>query len=288
MKTPIKIDRYHTPTAEFRVNNRLETVLHAIDTNALDPLRQIRCVVEDDTLADAMKLERIGTILDQRHEDAIDRLQKKIRESSSDDMQYRKILEVKSQRLQNRINSILRQIAFTGDGRTVGLLAALAYFREKDGKLDSKMPLGFLTPDERKAVLNTSGGFRISLCKVYLFQHVVGAVKSGNPNLDGSYKYRWEKEKTELLARAGLSEFADPRSVLNTLNKDLHQEYLRTNQAAANGSNPYLKIWARRLPCEDTRSGRCGNGPHAKHHAKTIDPVVRGSGECSPTLRDAR
>ena len=235
------------------MNNRLETVLHAINKNALDPLRQIRCVVEDDTLADAMKLDRIGTILDQGHEDAIDRLQKETRESSSDDMQYRKILEVKSQRLQNRINPILRQIAFTGDGRTADLLAALAYFREKDGKLNPKMPLDFLTPDERKAVLNTSDGFRISLCKVYLFQHVVGAVKAGNLNLDGSYKYRpmndyliskdrWEKEKTELLARAGLSEFADPRSVLNTLNKDLHQDYLRTNRAASNGSNPYLKV----------------------------------------------
>ena len=95
------------------------------------------------------------------------------------------------------------------------------------------MPLDFLTPDERKAVLNTSDGFRISLCKVYLFQHVVGAVKSGNLNLDGSYKYRpmddylmskdrWKKEKPELLARAGLSEFADPRSVLDKLNKVLH------------------------------------------------------------------
>ena len=136
------------------VNNRLETVLHAINKNALDPLRQIRCVVEDDTLADAMKLDRIGTILEQGHEDAIDRLQKEIRESSSDDMQYRKILEVKSQRLQNRINPMLRQIAFTGDGLTVDLLAALAYFREKDGKLNPKMPLDFLTPDERKAVLN--------------------------------------------------------------------------------------------------------------------------------------
>ena len=55
-------------------------------------------------------------------------------------------------------------------------------------------------------------------------------------------KDRWEKEKTELLARAGLSEFADPRSVLKTLNKDLHQDYLRTNRAASNGSNPYLKV----------------------------------------------
>ena len=74
-----------------------------------------------------------------------------------------------------------------------------------------------------------------------LFQHVAGAVKAGNLNLDGSYKYRpmdeyliskdrWEQEKPELLARAGLSEFADPHSILDTLNKALHREYQRTNQ----------------------------------------------------------
>ena len=102
-------------------------------------------------------------------------------------------------------------------------------------------------------MLSASDGFRTSLCKVYLFQHVAGAVKAGNLNLDGSYKYRpidgylisrnrWEKEKPELLARAGLSEFADPRPVLDKLNKVLHQEYLRTNQAAADGSNLYLKV----------------------------------------------
>ena len=82
------------------VSNRLEIVLHAIDKNALDPLRQIRCVVEDDTLADAMKLARIGTILDQGHEDTMAVLKKDIRESSSDDMQYKKILEAKSRSLQ--------------------------------------------------------------------------------------------------------------------------------------------------------------------------------------------
>ena len=234
-------------------NKRLEILLDTIDTNALHPLRQIRGLIDDDTLTDAVKLDRIRTILDQGHEDAMAILHKDIRESSSDDMQYRKILEAKSHKLQNRVNPILRQIAFTGDTRAADLLAALAYFRVKDGKLDANMPLDFLTPDERKAVLSASGGFRISLCKVYLFQHVVGAVKAGNLNLDGSYKYRpmdayliskerWEKEKPELLARAGLSEFADPQSVLDTLNKALHREYQRTNQAAADGSNPYLKV----------------------------------------------
>ncbi len=145
-------------------NKRLEIVLDTIDTNALHPLREIRNLIDDGMLTDAVKLDRIRAILDQGHEDTITVLQKNIREGSSDDIQYRKILEAKSQKLQNRINPILRQITFTGDDRTADLLAALAYFRVKDGKLDANMPLGFLTPDERKAVLNTSDGFRISLC----------------------------------------------------------------------------------------------------------------------------
>ena len=214
-------------------------------------------------------------------------------------MQYRKILEVNSQRLQNHIDPMLRQISFTGDGRTVDLLAVLAYSREKDGKLNPKMPLDFLTPDERKTVLNTSDGFRISLCKVYLFQHVVGAVKLGNLNLDGSYKYRpmddyliskdrWERKKQSSRSRRPVRicrsplgpEYAEQGPVPGLpANKSGH---IKRKQSLPEGCR------ARKILCEDIRSGQYGNGPHAKHHAKTIDPVIRGSGDCSPTLRDAR
>ena len=143
---------------------------------------------------------------DHDHEGTMDLLQKDIRQGSTDDVQYRKILEFRSRRLQNRVNPILRQVTFTGDNRRADLPVVLAYFREKGGELGPDMPLGFLTPDERDAVSNESNGFRASLCKVYLFQHVAGAVKAGNLNLNGSYKYRplddylisrdrWNKEK---------------------------------------------------------------------------------------------
>lgn len=89
--------------------------------------------------------------------------------------------------------------------------------------------------------------------KVFLFQQVTTAIKSGDLNLSQSYKYRpmdayliaperWKHEKTHLLERAGLAEFADPEPVLATLNEALAKQYQCTNANAK--ANPYLKVRA--------------------------------------------
>ena len=234
---------------------RLEGMLDVIDAEVLGPLREIRVLVEDETLPDARKLRFIKAILDRNQESAVDILRADIRKNVAEDQQYHKILERRSLRLQNRINPILRRVAFTGDERIADLMAALAHFREKDGNISHGTPLGFLRYAERDAVSNGVKGFRTSLFKVFLFQHVARAVKAGNLNLDGSYKYRplddylisrnrWNKEKAEFLSRAGLSEFADPEPVLKALNKTLHQQYETTNRAASEGTNRYLKVVA--------------------------------------------
>jgi len=53
---------------------------------------------------------------------------------------------------------------------------------------------------------------------------------------------RWKQEKTHLLERAGLAEFADPEPVLATLNEALAKQYQCTNANAK--ANPYLKVRA--------------------------------------------
>ena len=69
--------------------------------------------------------------------------------------------------------------------------------------------------------------------------------------LNSPYKYRpmdaylidrnrWQKEKGHLLERAGLAEFADPDSVLATLNSVLAAQYQATNGRASN--NPHLTL----------------------------------------------
>ncbi|MDH3663806.1 MAG: Tn3 family transposase, partial [Alphaproteobacteria bacterium] len=89
-----------------------------------------------------------------------------------------------------------------------------------------------------------------------MFLHVAGAIKAGNLNLIGSYKYRplddylidrdrWEREKQQLLERAGLAAFADPEPVLRDLEAALHRQYETTNRHAREGLNPHLKVTAR-------------------------------------------
>ena len=70
--------------------------------------------------------------------------------------------------------------------------------------------LDFLGDDERCVLVRESGSFRLSLYKVFLFQHIATAIKAGNLNLSHSYKYRpmdsylidadrWNKEREQLL-----------------------------------------------------------------------------------------
>ena len=234
----------------------LEEMLDVVDARVLTPLREIRALVEEETMPDARKLEGISAILDRDQERVVDLLRADIRKNTVRDGQYHQILEDRSLRLQNRLNPILRRITLTGDASVADLVVATAHFRDRDGNVDAGMPLEFMIPAEREAVSNDPKGFRVSLCKVFLFQHVAGAIKAGNLNLRGSYKYcplddylisreRWDREKPELLARAGLEEFTDPEPVLESLEDILHRQYENTNRAAGEGSNPHLKIIAK-------------------------------------------
>ena len=92
---------------------------------------------------------------------------------------------------------------------------------------------------------------RKSELKVFLFQAVTSTIKSGDLNLAHSYKYRpldayliekarWQREKMHLLARAGLTEFADPGPVLSMLKSALFAQYQTTNENVVR--NSHLKI----------------------------------------------
>ena len=168
---------------------RLEEMLDVIDSGVLTPLREIRSLVEDETMPDAWKLKGISAILDRGPERVVDLLRADIRANAAGDGQYHLILKDRSLRLQNRLNPILKRITFTGDASVADLMVAIEHFRDRDGNVDAGMPLGFMTPVQREAVSNGPKGFRISLCKVFLLQHIAKAIKAGNLNLRGSYKY---------------------------------------------------------------------------------------------------
>ena len=233
---------------------RLEKLLDDVDAEVSNLRHGIRVLLDHETMSDARKLDSIRTMLDRDRDSVVDILRADIRKSAAaDESLFHDILEDRSIRLQNRVSPILKQIGLIGDAGAADLMAAIAYFREKDGSIGPGMPLAFLNSAERDAVSNGPKGFRVSLCKVFLFQHVAAAIKSGSLNLDGSCKYRplddyligrerWERERPELLERAGLAAFDDAEPVLRELEAALQQQYETTNRAAGDGSNPYLKV----------------------------------------------
>ena len=236
-------------------NTRMGALLDTLESEVFGALRDIRSLVENARLSPVEKIDRIQIVLDRDRESAFHDLRADIGRDAADRDPYFQTLESRSLRLQNRIGPILRVVRFGSGERGGDLMAAIAHFRDKDGAVTANAPMAFLNPDEREAVSPKDGAFRVSLYKVFLFRHVAGAIKAGNLNLEGSYKYRplddylisrerWNKDKAQLLERAGLTDFADPAPILAALDETLHRQYQQTNAAVREGANPHLKIAA--------------------------------------------
>ncbi|MEM6933622.1 MAG: Tn3 family transposase [Pseudomonadota bacterium] len=235
---------------------RVETLLDTLEMEVFGALRDIRSLIDDARMSPIEKLERIRIVLDEDRDIAFQTLRADIRRDAAERDPYFQALEHRSRRLQNRISPILRVVRFASGDRCPDLMAAIVDFREKDGAVTPNAPMAFLDPDERDAVLPKGGAFRVSLYKVFLFRHVAGAIKAGNLNLEGSYKYRplddylisrdrWEADKAQFLKRAGLKDFVDPTPVLAKLDAALHRQYQQTNDAIRDGANPHLTITAK-------------------------------------------
>ena len=231
---------------------QLKTVVDDLDKSVFGLLRDIRGVTEADSMSDAQKVDAIRSLLDQGRSGAFERLKDDLAATGRDEGWF-DVLEAGSLRLQNRLSPILRVIAFDRDDRATKLTAAIDHFKNSDGSVGPGAPTDFLDADERAALIRADGTFRTSLYKVFLFQHVAAAVKSGDLNLSQSYKYRpmdaylialkrWRQERPELLERADLTEFADPEPVLAILQDTLARQYELTNANAT--TNLYLKVRA--------------------------------------------
>ncbi|MFV0475396.1 MAG: Tn3 family transposase [Pikeienuella sp.] len=233
-------------------HRRLKTAVHDLDREISGLIREIRRLALAGDLSDSQKVAAIRGVLEGERTGALDRLKAGL-DDTGPDRDWHDVLEAHSLRLQNRLNPILRVLAFEPNQRASRLIAAIDHFKAHDGAVTARSPMDFLDPDERAALIREDSAFRPSLYKVFLFQHVTGAIKSGDLNLARSYKYRpmdsylidagrWRREKAQLLERAGLADLADPAPVLAKLDAALHRQYQATNARAPD--NPYLKVHA--------------------------------------------
>ena len=233
-----------------------------LDNDVFSLVRRIQACVTDNCLNNAEKVAGIQTLIDtslgagviEQAEQELSSLKQTL-DGHLDEGHYYNALEARSLRLQNRLSAIVKAIDFQSTPSASALTTALEYFKSRDGALSKTAPTEFLTPDERRAIHEDSGEIRVSLYKAFLFVHIADAIKSGNFNLQHSYKYRplddylidkerWDQEKTALLGHAGLERFTDPDQVLGELQEALHRQYEVTNKSIGEGGNPYMSFAA--------------------------------------------
>lgn len=229
---------------------QIASVVDNLDVSVFGVLRSIQSVMATVNLSDAEKIAAIEKLMAHSKTEDFDQLKGGLAQTASNASWY-DIMEARSLKLQNRLSPVLRALNFMPTTRAKALQKAIVYFKA-DGELSaSHMPMDFLDAEQQVAVIRDDGTFRISLYKVFLFQAITTAIKSGDLNVEQSYKYRpmdaylidkgrWQRDKSHLLERAGLTEFADANAVLAITKTALSDQYEMTNRNA--GTNPHLKL----------------------------------------------
>ncbi len=228
----------------------ISTLLDTLDKNVFALINEIRSVSQDNYRNDSEKVQEIRAILKDDKCQDLQEIKKAFAEEITS-VEYYKILEARSVRLQNRVSLIIKSFKLQAEPGAKGLVKAIDYFKDKDGLIKTNAPIGFLDKDQLKATV-TEDKINPSLYKAFLFIHIANAVKSGLLNLTHSYKYRplddymiskerWEDEKKELLEAAALDNFTDVEKVLKDLDKNLLEQYKLTNQNIEAGKNVHFK-----------------------------------------------
>ena len=251
-KTAAARDYQETLVQERQNQQRqIEIVVNGLEVSVFGVMRDIRSVMSAANLSDAEKVAATLALLEQGQTEDFDRLKDDLA-STAQDASWHDILEDRSLRQQNRLSPLLRALNFMPNKRAAALLNAIDHFKAGGDLSTSHAPTEFLNVEQRATLVRADGTFRVSLYKVFLFQAVTTAIKSGDLNVEQSYKYRpmdaylidkerWQQEKGHLLERSGLTEFTDPAPVLATLNSALSAQYQATNDRAADNSHLNLR-----------------------------------------------
>ncbi|MFN4149322.1 MAG: Tn3 family transposase [Candidatus Sericytochromatia bacterium] len=183
----------------------------------------------------------------------LDEIKNETKKSLKDNDFYA-VLQEKSIKLQNRVSEIIKNLEFDRINSNKKLLEAIDYYRQKNGVIDHNAPDSFIEDYKKKdALIDIDGKFRISLYKVFLFQDISDAVKSGSLNIKHSYRYKtineyliskdlWKENKSDLLQRAGLEKFQNFDNTMEKLKKNLEKQYKSTNRNILNKKNEYISF----------------------------------------------
>ncbi len=236
--------------------NDVRRFLNRVNNGAFTPLGQIESIAFDQEIDDVTKVRQIQEVFDSAKDDRktatqdLADLQSQL-ETHAADAEYFQALEARSLKLQNRVSQIVKSVEFHSNNHA--LMEAVNHYKEMNGAITQSAPDEFLGDDERKALLNDGGKFRVSLYKAMLFLKIAEAVKAGSLNLMLSYKYQslddylipkkdWDANREEYLERAELVQASDCQMTLNTSAATLHKQYEVTNRNILSGDNENVRF----------------------------------------------
>ena len=196
--------------------------------------------------------------IDDENDKIQDLIEKELKSKSEIDEDYYDIIELKSVKLQNKINPILKHLEFNSEYSNKNMMEVINFYQEKEGNIiqSNKLPIDFLTDNQKEIIyknIQDKPKLRISLYKSLLFFHINDAIKSGELSLKHSYRYLsieqylfdkefWKKNRERLIKEAGLENYENIEKLLEELKTEFHNQYNITNQNIISGQNKYVKL----------------------------------------------
>jgi TnpA family transposase len=237
-------------------NQSMSQLVDGLQSEFISTLTIIKAIIADTQLIAEQKIVTIEVAIN-RPAAKKTGIEQRIKEFKKDlttlqqSIGYYDLLEKRSLKLQSRVAEIVRQTIFDPNCGKPLLFEAISHYQGRSGSIDKTAPTAFLTPEQRKLLLDQDGKFRVSLYKALLFLAVADAVKSGALNLLHSAKYRslddymipkpdWDENRDEYLQRAGLTQYSDCQATLKALAQAIDLRYEETNSHFIAGENPYL------------------------------------------------
>jgi len=232
----------------FNIAEAYETDIYPIFVE-IEKIMYSRILTSDQKVADSIKILSSTRKNRSQIKDNFQEIKKESKRNLKDNDLF-DVLHGKSVKLQNRVSEIVKTIEFDRSSSSKKIIDAIDYYRLKNGNVDHNAPDDFIDDFKKKDALSDDK-FKISLYKVFLFQEVSDAVKSGRLNLKYSYRYKsineylinkefWINNRQELLERAGLLEFSNFDITIEKLKKALENQYKETNKNILKNKNPHI------------------------------------------------
>ena len=154
----------------------------------------------------------------------------------------------------NQVNKQYKEHCFeTKDAQNEMIKKAGAKFKSMSGLYSSLKKIMEGKEDKETKAVTVGRGFRASLYKAIAYIKISKGIKAGKINFINCYKYRsleeylipmqeWQTNKDEIIEKAGLKAYVDIESLLEKLQKKLHNKYMEVNSNINDGKNEHIKM----------------------------------------------